>query len=706
MKEKYPYVSLLLPLLLGILVGSVLEVESWRFDAVFVLSITLVVAIFSMHGLHGKQFGDLATNFRILFSLYLFLLGFLLVQSTHPQVEKTHFSNYSNTYLYGWAADEPHFREGRVRFSFLVTGGIDMDTLKPYTGRISLSIQLNDELHQEEWYDRIRYGTLLMIPANYQIVAPPRNPGELDYAAHLEKRDCWHQAFIPVDQIKILAQDQGGFFMTKAIILRKKMVQKFNRYVMDEHAQAIASTLILGYRADLSQEMLQIYSATGTIHVLSVSGMHVVIVFWLLSMLLSWMDHRPHLQRLKFPVLLFFIWGYALVTGFSPSVLRAAIMLSFVIWAREVGKQARIYNSIAASAFFILLFHPKFLLDIGFQLSYLAVLSIVYLQPILRIWVVTRIKWLKPIADYSVMSIAAQAGAFPLATYYFNQFPLYFLLANLIIVLPATGIMYAGFALLLCPPGVVASWFGFVLEWLILSMNHMLKLVLYLPYASLTGLNISLLTCVLLYAWMLSLSISISIRSRFFFGLSWIALLFLSLSGTQSSWIKRNTNEIVIHNVRQAVAISINSDNKYWLISDLDHLSRSSIQYSVMPYAKAHTSEKNMKLIHTGIEYAENNLYVSSQVIQYGNKRLVIWDQPRNSEGMVLSCDVLLIRNNPRQPLQQILARHPSVAVVVDGSNNWRTVERLQQEGEELGVQLYILKDNYAYFWKLSTEHE
>src|SRR5690606_16219708 len=299
---------------------------------------------------------------------------------------------------------------------------------------------------------------------------------------------------------KKLREGQGNALIAYALALREQMVAKFVEYIPDRDAYSVASALILGYRAEMSEQLVQAFSATGTIHVLSVSGMHVVLVFWLLAKLLWWMDRRKVLRIAKFMLLLLAVWGYALLTGFSPPVLRASIMVSFVMAATIFGQQNRIYNSIAASAFFLLLYNPKFIVDIGFQLSYLAVLGIVFLHPVMRTIFPTGNRLVKPITDYVGMSIGAQAGAGPLAAYYFHQFPLYFLPANLFIVLPTSVIMYVGFALLMLPAGGLARWAGARLEELIVATNAVLGYIEQWPMASIRGIWATQWESVLVYA--------------------------------------------------------------------------------------------------------------------------------------------------------------------------------------------------------------
>src|SRR5690606_3938193 len=160
-------------------------------------------------------------------------------------------------------------------------------------------------------------------------------------------------------------------------------------------------------RNSLDKEVLNTFSVTGTIHVLSVSGLHVAFVFAVLYTLLFWMKDKKW-KIAKSLILIFFIWVYAFITGLAPSVLRASILISFGIVALNLSRRANIYNTIAASAFFLLLYNPYYIFDIGFKLSYLAVIGIVFLYP--KIYGILKIKnrLLALIWSSAAISIAAQ----------------------------------------------------------------------------------------------------------------------------------------------------------------------------------------------------------------------------------------------------------------------------------------------------------
>jgi competence protein ComEC len=214
--------------------------------------------------------------------------------------------------------------------------------------------------------------------------------------------------------------------------VQKRLEQIFE----DKEILAISQALLIGYKASLSQELVGAFSASGTMHVLAVSGLHAGIVFMVLNFLFLPFANSLNKNRIKVLVIVPSLFFYAFVTGLSPSVVRAAIMLSLFLIASALNRRGNIYNTIFATAFYMLLFNPMFLFHVGFQLSFLAVLGIVYFQPkIKRIYQAPN-KVMLYLWEIVCVSIAAQLATFPLTLYYFHQFPSYFILSNLL-VLPA-----------------------------------------------------------------------------------------------------------------------------------------------------------------------------------------------------------------------------------------------------------------------------
>ncbi len=690
-----PFVRFLLALLVGIGGGCAADPTRLLYTLGLV-ALGIVVVVFvtircitrlRRHRYYGAMGG------LVLFAWSM--VGCLLVWQTDPAIDRTHFSHFKSKGLLGLVADEPVVRGRQIRFPFVVTQAYGDNGLYDVTGKLMLTVQADDSLMVES----LRYGDELLIPTEYEAVPPPYNPGELDYRRYLAGKNIWHRDYLAMDQLKKMDSGKGNPLIAYALALRQRMVAKFSAYIPDRDAYSVASALILGYRADMSERLVQAFSNTGTIHVLSVSGMHVVVVFWLLTNLLWWMDRSRGWRVTKFLFLLIAVWGYALLTGFSPPVLRASIMVSFVMAATIFGQQNRIYNSIAASAFFLLLYEPAFIADIGFQLSYLAVLGIVSVHPVLRYLFPVGNRFVRPITDYIGMSIGAQAGAGPLAAYYFHQFPLYFLPANLFIVLPASAIMYVGFALLIVPTGQLASWIGVALEKLILVTNASLEYMEQLPMASIRGIWVTWWESLLVYLLIVSMAMAIMVRHKhWFYG----ALVSVTLLVCASFPIVFNDagRQAIVFNVRRNLAIGLVNQKHAWLYTDLPSIDDRTIGYSVLPALEAHASIDAIHFMAYDSVYLDQQVYAKGGILQFGGTRFVVYDGSGTYDGQ-LKADVVILRNNPPVSLAALMETVDCRQLVLDGTNDDATIARWKAAAEAAAVPVYVLKDNFAYVWPL-----
>jgi competence protein ComEC len=223
-------------------------------------------------------------------------------------------------------------------------------------------------------------GDTLIALSRLSELPPPQNPGEFDYRTYMKHRYVFTSGFIRRTDYRTLPARAGSLRHLPAQ-LRGNTQQVFAGKGIAGDELAVLNALTLGDKKDLERELKQAYSATGATHILAVSGLHVGIIFAILSLLFSFLEKRPRGKLLKSILCILCLWGYAALVGFSPSVTRATVMFSFVLAGRMMRRRISVYNSLSASAFFICLFRPFDLFDTGFQLSYCAVLSIVYFQP-------------------------------------------------------------------------------------------------------------------------------------------------------------------------------------------------------------------------------------------------------------------------------------------------------------------------------------
>jgi competence protein ComEC len=342
-----------------------------------------------------------------------------------------------------------------------------------------------------------RYGEVWLVQGTPELSKGPANPGEFDYRRYLQYHQVYHSQFVHQGQYKVLGQEPLSALVALSQRAAGVLDGVFRQYVKSPREYALGTALVLGFRDDIDAATKQAYANTGTTHIMAVSGLQVGLLFAALQWLLGRLPLGGSVRRRRLLTVglgLGFIWSYAFLTGLSASVLRAAVMFSLVSLGQAFERQSNIFNTLSAAAFGLLLYNPYLLCDVGFQLSFLAVLSIVYLQPRLVRWFDARnfvldrqrswhsparqrlTRWGAWLADatwqLTALSVAAQVATFPLGLYYFHQFPFSFLLSNLIAVPISSVAVYVGVVLLVAKgfaaflglllPAVAAPW----LDWL------------------------------------------------------------------------------------------------------------------------------------------------------------------------------------------------------------------------------------------------
>ncbi|WP_316751213.1 ComEC/Rec2 family competence protein [Pedobacter gandavensis] len=562
-KPLQVFPRILLPYLTGLVVFYHFRYEG--FIAVFIfINLVLLIGLFLLncHYLEIKAY-RFKSWIGLLFHLFLFFFGGLMCYHHQSLIKPDHFSKSPTaSYLKVQVINEPQRKGNILRFKVEIETVYLQEKQSQQSDKRSrnnplrakkasgtLMIAIKSDPKQPLVID---YGTTLLVPARFTTISPPFHPAQFDYQAWLASQNVHHQSFLLQHQVLKLRPNSGNRLFTFAIALRAQQIERYKKLLKDSTSVGLASTLILGYRAELSKETLDTYAKTGTIHALSVSGMHVGLIYLIINHALAFLNQRRVWKKTRLFLILGLLWFYALLTGCTPSVLRSVIMLSILLIGQTYSRSTNSYNILSFAAFFMLLYDPFLIWDVGFQLSFMAVLGLLYLQPKLQeLWPVDENQqdyWkLKNTWSYKLwgmisMSLAAQLFTFPLSIYYFHQFPLYFLLSNLFILIPITLVLYLGILLLI--PGL--DFLAPALNWLIQFNNSGLQYLAALPGASLTGIWINKLELILL-------SVSLTLGLLALVKCNWKLLLatftvFLPLQLSISlTTIKRYHQELVIH---------------------------------------------------------------------------------------------------------------------------------------------------------------
>lgn len=273
---------------------------------------------------------------------------------------------------------------------------------------------------------------------------------------------------------------------------------------------AVMAALALGDKSLLNGKLRDTYSVAGASHVLALSGLHLGIIFALLTLVFERISQLRRWVMFSRLLVIITVWTYVFLVGMPTSAVRSAVMLTVLSVVRITGRGVLTLNALALAALVVLLANPLSLFDVGFQMSFLAVLSIVlFAGPLLQLFrgrFAERHILVQWAAGLAAASLSAQIGVAPLVVYYFGRFPTYFLFTNFIAVPLATLLLYAAVLLLACSfSPLLQEWVGQLVEWCAGLLNGSLSFVSSLPGASIDGLSLTLGQVLLCYAMLLAL---------------------------------------------------------------------------------------------------------------------------------------------------------------------------------------------------------
>lgn len=298
--------------------------------------------------------------------------------------------------------------------------------------------------------------------------------------------------------------DKHSTLEIKALQIRENLIDIYRRYVSDENIP-ILSAITLGKKDEISKETKSNFSLSGGSHVLAVSGLHVGIIYMILLWLASLIPYRRWLFVTAHISVILCLWLYAFICGLPASVVRSSLMFSLVSGAFITERQNLSLNSVFVSAFIMLLYKPLYLFDIGFQLSYSAVISILLFYPKISALFAFKNKILVWAWGMIAVSVTAQIGTLPLTLFYFHKMPVYSLLTNFLVIPAAFFIIYSGASLLaLNWWNDVAEYIGRIINFLTTILQDGVRTIVELPYSVIDGIYIMPCTVAALYSIIIS----------------------------------------------------------------------------------------------------------------------------------------------------------------------------------------------------------
>jgi len=430
--------------------------------------------------------------------------------------------------------------------------------------------------------EQLQKGDTLLAEGTYRQNAPPANPHAFDYGRYLRRKGIHGTLYLPAGAWRLTGRGEQDDLFSRAENIRKSIRQKIAGSTLSEPNKGLALALLIGIKDDLDPETSRSFAAAGAVHVLCVSGLHVGIVYMMVSLLFGFLKHIKRYGRI-----LFFlcgvgsIWGYALVTGLPPSVNRASLMFSFMMAGALLRRKTPSINGVLASAFVLMMDEPPVIFHAGFQLSYLAVIGIITLHPVIsQLWA-PRWKLLVKIRDLVSVSLCAQLFTFPVAVSMFSIFPNYFLLTNLLVI-PITGmVVYAGVVFLVVPYAALTGTTTWVFNSLLSLMQSMVGFVDAIPGSLTENILISGASLWLLLTAVFTLMMFLKGEGKPWLYITLIVCFVASGDGLMNALHHRNEQEVIIYQVRKGMVADLVADGKRISVLSSDSISAKDLSFAV-----------------------------------------------------------------------------------------------------------------------------
>lgn len=711
--NEAPAVRLLIPYLAGILIAigclhffeSPLVFEPYLLLIFFThLGIILVLCLFLLW-LNKQEHA--ASVYRLRFisgtaiQALLFSLGMLLVIINTSVFEKDHIIHQKELpekYI-GIVNDVPVRKEKTTMLNVRLKFAGD-SIMQNVSGNVLVMMRTDSASN------KIHYGDEILFAGKLELLSEPKNPYEFNYAQYQRFHNIYYRTFLNENQWKILAHDKANWVLAKIYALRDFFLSLIAKFATTKDEFAVASAIMLGYRDYMNADIVQAYASSGALHVLSVSGLHVGVLFIGLQFVFGFMNNKGNRWRYaQAAIFISIMLLYAVLTGLSPSVLRAVVMFSFFVIGKAINRNANMYNILAVSCLLLLLWNPYLITEIGFKLSYLAVLGIVIFYPLFYNRLQFKNKFIDGAWSITCLSLAAQLTTFPVSLYYFHQFPNLFLISNLVVIPACDLVLYSGMLLLLIYKiPFVFDVVGNVFYWLILGVNKFIYFIDKLPFALIEEIQVSQTEMYLLYVLIvLCLLYIYTPKGKYFL---WLMSAMVFFAGIRAIRLINNEaqHSFVVYSVKRHSAMCFVNNTQLYPVIDSALLSD---ENAMLFHIKKHwwamgLNENSM---------VENPDFVKVYELPFGKlyefrgRKILQLTQTvsNNSVTEKLDVDEIVLSNNQSQKISTLTQLFSFQKIIFDSSNGFYKIKKWREDCGAKNVPFYDVSE-YAYISEWNNE--
>jgi len=643
---KYPIITIALCFGLGIIIQNYLCFSSNTVLYSTVISFVLfIILLFYNRNKNTKN---------ILFGLatYFLILSISTLSSyIHQDINhKNHYTNFD--------IKETNSIKGLV-----------VETLKPNEFYTKFLVEIYSFNHQKSsgkvlvYFskknpDSLQIGDLISFQSEIKPIQKNYNPDTFDYSNYMANQNVFHQIKCFENDYYIGSKVKNFTFYINE--LRQKLVHSFDKHHFSIRTKSIINALLLGQKQQIDSETLNDYKNAGVVHILAISGLHIGIIYAFFNFIFGFLNRIKHGKVIKLVVIILLLWLFALISGMSASITRSVTMFSLIAFGTFLNRKNFMFNAVAASFLILLIYNPLYIFDVGFQLSYAAVLSILLFQPFYQKFYYSKNKIVVYITDLFLVSLAAQIGVLPFMMLYFKQVPTLFLLANFVVIPIATAVLILGIVVLFLnfvySPlalflgkliSILVEVMNNYIHWLSSFQNYVIKNITFTPMLTL-GLYLVILSVIY---WIYNPK-----NKRVLYVLclvfSFQALYFYTKNETS------HKNELIVFNVKES-AISIFDANKITVFSNDSLITENQ---SIQEYV---TAKFNPKVLFQPLE----------NVLFFKDKKIIIIDESA-IYNISSKPDVVIIRQNSRINIERLILTSKPKVIVADKSNSYTSIKR------------------------------
>lgn len=698
---KYPFIRLLIPFMIGIFAAFsfgkiVFEKDSILFTLMF---LTLILVSMIIASVYVRSY-IWRWIFSSLLFLYMSLLGFLFVKIIDYKLIINDLSKIDDVpkYYIARLSESPSIKEKSVKVIMEILGYEENNVIKNIDSNIIAYFEKNEKSL------RLQYGDCVLIMTNIKEVEKPPNPEQFDYKDYLYKKGIMHQVYLRSDDWFDLDYNKSNAIYEFSYKIRDFLLKTMQRLGIQGEEYAVASAILLGYDDSLPLDLRQKYVAAGAMHILCVSGLHVGVVFMLFSYILVFLSDRKRIQSvIKQLLLLLLVWFYALLAGLAPSILRSTIMISFVILGNIINRKGVLLNSLAASAFILLCFNPSNLFDVGFLLSYVAVIGIVILQkPISRMFF-SKYKFVNKIWEITSVTIAAQIATTPFSIYYFHQFPIYFWLSNLFMTPISSIVIIGGMIMLLVffipYVNVFVAW---IVSEMIFVMNYGVSWIESLPYSIIKGIYIDSAQFVVLLIILLLILLTVDLKNRRNLIPIMIMTTLFFLINVKNIMNNNKQSGVMIYSLNNMTAIDFISGREHLLLVDSAFMeNKSAFSYNIENFLIKKGLFHNGK---KGLIYDDfDEVFVKKRknVVTFDKKLIALCENDvffNDSLDYRIPVDYMLVYGKNKKSLLRLLKIYDFDNLIIDSSVPYYISSEMMEEAEDFGIKYRTLRNEGGIF--------